>query len=179
MYSFITTFNLVVFLLFTIFYFYQIVYTIVALFSKSKAFVAEKNHKYGVIIAARNERAVIANLIASIRQQDYPEELVDIFVIADNCTDDTAEVAREAGATVFVRNNTELVGKGYALDYAFHRLHTEYADRGYEGYFIFDADNLLERDYIKGIRKIMIPTGSPPGRRFGFCVRRAILTMRA
>ncbi len=154
MYSFITTFNLVVFLLFTIFYFYQIVYTIVALFSKSKAFVAEKNHKYGVIIAARNERAVIANLIASIRQQDYPEELVDIFVIADNCTDDTAEVAREAGATVFVRNNTELVGKGYALDYAFHRLHTEYADRGYEGYFIFDADNLLERDYIKEMNTV-------------------------
>lgn len=154
MYSFITTFNLVVFLLFTVFYFYQIVYTIVSLTCKSKAFVAEKNHKYGVIIAARNESAVIAQLIASIQKQKYPRELVDIFVIADNCTDNTADVAREAGATVFVRNNTELVGKGYALDYAFQILHTDYADRGYEGYFIFDADNLLDENYIKEMNSV-------------------------
>lgn len=154
MYSFITAFNLIVFILFTVFYFYQIVFTFVSLICKSKSFVAKENHKYGVIIAARNESAVIAQLIESIKKQNYPQELLDIFVIADNCTDNTAEVSEAAGATVFVRNNTELVGKGYALDYAFNRLHTEYADRGYEGYFIFDADNLLDPDYIKEMNSV-------------------------
>ncbi len=148
MYSFITSFNLIVFILFTVFYFYQIVYTIVALCCKSKHFTAKNNHKYGIIISARNESAVIAQLIESINKQNYPKELVDVFVIADNCTDNTAEIAENAGATVFVRNNTELIGKGYALDYAFDILHRDYADRGYEGWFIFDADNLLDENYI-------------------------------
>lgn len=154
MYSFITAFNLIVFILFTVFYFYQIVYTIVSLCCKSKSFTAEKNHKYGVIISARNESAVIGQLIESIRKQNYPTELVDIFVIADNCTDNTGEIAEKAGATVFVRNNTELVGKGYALDYAFDILHRDYADRGYEGWFIFDADNLLDENYIREMNSV-------------------------
>ncbi|MEG2857318.1 MAG: glycosyltransferase family 2 protein, partial [Clostridia bacterium] len=154
MYSFITTFNLIIFLLFTIFYFYQIVYTFVSLFTKSRKFTAKKNHKFGIIIAARNEENVIAQLIMSIHKQNYPAELVDIFVVADNCTDNTASVAEAAGATVFVRNNAELVGKGYALDDTFARLNEEYSDRAYEGYFIFDADNLLDANYIKEMNSV-------------------------
>ena len=69
------------------------------------------------MVAARNEETVIADLIHSIKVQNYPAELIDIFVIADNCTDNTADVAREAGAIVFPRSNDKLVGKGYALDY--------------------------------------------------------------
>jgi len=153
-YSFITTFNLIVFLIFTVFYFYQIIYAIVGLFSKSKTFEAKVNHKFGVIISARNESSVIGQLIESIKRQKYPEDLVDVFVVADNCTDNTAEIAEAAGATVFVRNNQELVGKGYALDYAFGILHTEYKDRGYEGWFVFDADNLLDENYIKEMNAV-------------------------
>ena len=154
MYSFVTIFNLVVFILFTVFYSYQIVYTIVSLFSNSKRFTATTNHKFGAIISARNESAVISQLIESIKKQNYPSELVDVFVIADNCTDNTAEVAEKAGATVFVRNNTELIGKGYALDFAFDILHRDYADCGYEGWFIFDADNLLDENYIREMNSV-------------------------
>lgn len=73
----------------------------------------EIRHRYGVLIAARNEEAVIANLIGSIKAQTYDENLVDIFVVADNCTDQTATIARDAGATVYERFNKVQVGKGY------------------------------------------------------------------
>ena len=72
----------------------------VSLLGRKRVFTAKKNHKYGILIAARNEHLVIGQLIESIKRQDYPEELVDVYVIADNCTDSTAEVAEKAGATV-------------------------------------------------------------------------------
>ena len=100
-------------------------------------------------MSARNESAVIADLIHSIKVQNYPQELIDVFVVADNCTDNTADVAREAGATVFPRFNTEQVGKGYALDYGFSVIRSQYADRGYEAYFVFDADNVLDVNYFR------------------------------
>ena len=68
---------------------------------KPKQLVAKKNHRYAVVVSARNESAVIGDLIHSIKVQNYPTELIDVFVIADNCTDNTADVAREAGAIVF------------------------------------------------------------------------------
>ena len=154
MLSFINSFNLVIFLLFTIFYFYQIVYTAVSLFAKKKTFHAQKNHKYAVIIAARNERAVVGQLVNSIKQQNYPSDLVHVYVVADNCTDDTAQVAEEAGARVFVRENREYVGKGYALNFAFQQIRRDYEEEGYEGYFVFDADNLLDVNYIEEMNKV-------------------------
>lgn len=74
-------------------------------------------HRYGVVIAARNESMVIGNLIRSIQNQTYPSKLIDIFVVADNCTDNTAQIARQLGAVVYERFNKEQVGKGYALDF--------------------------------------------------------------
>ena len=97
--------NFAISLIFTLCYFYQFVYVFVGLFKKSKSFTAEKNHRYAVVISARNEGNVIGNLINSIQKQTYPSDLLDIFVVADNCTDDTAEVARRAGATVYERFN--------------------------------------------------------------------------
>ena len=60
---------------------------------KGNKFISKKNHRYAVIISARNESMVIGNLIESIKNQTYPAELTDIFVVADNCTDNTADVA--------------------------------------------------------------------------------------
>jgi len=124
----------------------------VALFNKGKNFNALKNHKYAVVIAARNESAVIAQLIKSIKKQNYPSELLDIYVVADNCTDNTAAVAKKAGAKVFERFNKQLVGKGYALDYAFKNLIK--GNKCYEGYFVFDADNLLDENYVSEMNKV-------------------------
>lgn len=109
----------------------------------------EFRHRYGVLIAARNEEAVIANLIGSIKAQTYDENLVDIFVVADNCTDQTATIARDAGAIVYERFNKVQVGKGYALKYLLDQLMERDNWCDYDGFFIFDADNILEANYIE------------------------------
>ena len=101
----------------TICYFYQIIYLILPLILKDKPHGAEKQNRYAILIAARNEEAVLPHLLDSITTQDYPAHLIRTFVVADNCTDRTAELAAAHGATVFSRFNKQLVGKGYALNY--------------------------------------------------------------
>lgn len=147
-------FNCVISVVFTLCYAYQFFYIFVGLLKKPKKFEASTQHRFAVVVSARNESSVIGNLIASIRSQNYPRELVDIFIIADNCTDNTAEIARSAGAIVYERFNKEQVGKGYALDRMFNIIETEYADKNYEGYIIFDADNVLDPNYIAEMNKV-------------------------
>lgn len=134
-------------------YAYQLVYLLVPFFMKSKPHKAEKLHRYGILIAARNEEAVLPHLLRSIRAQDYPGELVQVYVVADNCTDNTAQVAAELGATVFPRFNTEQVGKGYALSYLLDQLKQTGALALHDAFLVFDADNLLEPDYISKINQ--------------------------
>ncbi|MDO4174285.1 MAG: glycosyltransferase family 2 protein, partial [Eubacteriales bacterium] len=112
-----------------------------------------KLHRYAAIISARNEAAVIGQLLDTIRSQTYPSELLDAIVIADNCTDDTAQVSREHGAIVYERFNQERVGKGYALNYAFQNIAKDYGDSYYDAYVIIDADNLLDENYFTEINK--------------------------
>lgn len=156
--EFFEQFNLFIFVLLTALYFYQIIFVFVALTGdkKKNRFLQEpkKLHRYGVVIAARNESVVIKNLIQSIQKQNYPKELVDILVVADNCTDNTAQIAREAGAFVYERFNPHQVGKGYALDYIFSCIAKDYGDDYYDGYFIFDADNVLDENYIREMNKV-------------------------
>ena len=153
--TFVDAFNMGVFLAFTLCYCYQFFYVFVVLIKKPPKQEAKANHRYAVMISARNENQVIADLIHSIRVQNYPQELIDIFVIADNCTDNTAEVARGAGATdVFVRYNKELIGKGYALDYGYKLIQEQYGHNGYEAYFVFDADNVLDVNYFREMNKV-------------------------
>ena len=140
--------NMILGTMLLVFYSYQIFYIFVPFFKRDKPHKETKLHRYAVLISARNEENVIANLVNSIHHQDYPRELVDIYVIADNCTDSTAERAREAGANVFVRENLELIGKGYALDYAITRIFNEKGEDFYDGFFVFDADNILDTGYI-------------------------------
>lgn len=105
-------------------------------------------HRFAVLIAARNEVAVIGDLIDSLKQQNYPAELIDIYVVAGNCTDCTAEIAHAHGARVFERHDRSRVGKGFALSYLLRRIKREY-----DGYIIFDADNVVDRNYFREINK--------------------------
>ncbi len=130
-------------------YKYRDIFKITGIFATRKFKKTSKFHKYAVLIAARNEEAVIGNLIDSIRKQDYPSELVDIFVVADNCTDKTAEIARNFGAICYERFDDAHRTKGFALQFLVQRIKEDYGDVSvYDGYFLFDADNLLKSDYI-------------------------------
>lgn len=144
--------NFIIMCLFFVCYSYQFFYIPVSLLGKHRPHSAVKIHRYAVLIAARNEREVIGQLIDSVRAQDYPAELIDIFVAADNCTDDTALIARSHGAVVYERQNRELVGKGYALRFLLSEIGRR-ADGDYDGFFVLDADNILSPDYISEMNK--------------------------
>ena len=140
--------------LFAACYCYQAVFLGARLLRKRQTFTARKLCRYAVLIAARNESAVIAQLLESIRQQDYPQDLLDIYGVADNCTDGTASIAREHGARVFERQNKMQVGKGYALDFLLDQIKEQYGAEWFDGYFVFDADNLLQRDYVTRMNEV-------------------------
>ena len=103
--------------------------------------------RYAILICARNEQNVIGPLLESIRAQDHPGK-IEVFVAADNCTDATAAVARSFGATVYERFDSRRVGKGYALAWLLEKMQQR-GHTAFDGYFVFDADNLLRRDYVR------------------------------
>ncbi len=105
------------------------------------------------LVAAHNEEVVIENLVESLKHLDYPKELYDIFVIADNCTDNTAKIARAAGANVFERFNKEKRGKGFALEWMFDKIFK--MDTHYDGIAVFDADNLVDKNFLKEMNNKM------------------------
>lgn len=128
--------------------FHKAFYFVIGMFFTRKFKKAKTNHKYGICIAARNEEKVIGNLIDSIHKQDYPSDLYTIFVVADNCTDKTAAIAKKKGAIVYERFDDEHKTKGFALEFLFKQIEKDYKTNSFEGFFIFDADNLLKKDYI-------------------------------
>lgn len=149
--------NYIIAVVFFVCYTYQFLYIPVPwLLAKRKAAKAAAleatPHNYAVLICARNESAVIADLIGSLRSQTYDQSLLHIFVLADNCTDDTSDIARSAGATVYERFNNVQVGKGYALQTLLGHLEQDYP-AGFDGYFVFDADNILDPDYIAAMNR--------------------------
>lgn len=146
--SILRTINLTIGIVFLACYLYQFIYIPIVIFAKNrKKYPKGTPHKFACLIAARNESLVIGDLIDSIKQQTYPAELVTTFVIADNCTDNTAEIARERGAVVYERQNKELIGKGYAIDALIKSIENDYGDV-FDGYFVFDADNVLDENFI-------------------------------
>ncbi len=150
----ITEINTVIVLLFCGLSAYQYLYIIVSVLFSPCRYTTKTKNRYAILVCARNEASVISHLIDSIKKQDYPEDCIDIFVMADNCTDETAEVAETAGARVFVRKNTKQVGKGYALDALYHAVCDEKGTEYYNGYFVFDADNLLTPNYITEMNRV-------------------------
>ena len=133
---------------------YQGVYAFLRLANVRRRYQEGKRCRYAVLIAARNEQAVIGQLLDSIRAQEYPRELIDIFVAADNCTDSTALVAAAHGATVFERFDRSRVGKGYALAFLIHKIWEGCPAGTYDGYFVFDADNLLDPRYVAEMDRV-------------------------
>jgi cellulose synthase/poly-beta-1,6-N-acetylglucosamine synthase-like glycosyltransferase len=132
-----------VFIVYTL---YTVVLPVAGLWTRELTVRVPPRHRFAIVVPAHNEERVVGNLIESCLALDYPRELFDIYVVADNCTDGTAEVAARAGARVIVRENRSERGKGYALEYAFRVLAAGH--ERYDAYVIFDADNLVHPDFL-------------------------------
>ncbi|MCI8616651.1 MAG: glycosyltransferase family 2 protein [Clostridia bacterium] len=138
--------------LITIFWIYQVGISLCSLVKlKDKPLKVKKEHRFMAIIPAHNEEEVVGNLIESLKNQNYSKELYDIYVIADNCTDNTAKIARESGAIVYERYNEVERTKGYALDWFLQQKIRE--DAPYDAICIFDADNIVDKNFIKSMNK--------------------------
>ena len=136
----------------TIFWAYNIAISACSLIKfKEKPLLVKKNHKFMAIIPAHNEETVIRNLLESLNAQNYPKELLDIYVIADNCTDNTAQIARDTGAIVYERFDSEKKTKGYAMQWFLNQKIEENAD--YDAFFVFDADNVVTPDFTLNMNK--------------------------
>ena len=140
--------NYVIMVIFFACYAYQFLYIPIAWLKKQKPLPKGLLHRYAVLIAARNEETVIGSLIESIKRQNYPADRIDIYVIADNCTDCTAKAAKSHSATVFERFDKVRIGKGYALNYLLGRI-----KKIYDAYLVFDADNVVDKNFVREINK--------------------------
>lgn len=165
--GFVNAFNMFLFFVFSLCYMYQAVYAVYVLVTDHKRKPPTDDvplNRYAVLISGRNEEVVIGELVRSLKQQDYPAELIDVYVIADNCTDNTASVARDAGAIVFERFDQVRKGKSYALDYALHKIaRLEGDDDGrtdYAGYFVFDADNVIDPGFVRAMNRKLVESPS-------------------
>lgn len=136
----------------TLFWIYQILISLCSLVKlKDKPLLIDKKHKFMAIIPAHNEEGVIGNLIDSLNNQNYDKDLYDVYVIADNCTDNTAKIAKEKGAIVYKRFDEKHKTKGAALDWFLQQKIKENAP--YDALFIFDADNIVDKDFIVNMNK--------------------------
>ena len=143
--------------------FYQIGVGLFGFGKKTKDYADhDPESRFLVLIPAHNEERVIGDIIRNLEEMDYPRELYDYYVIADNCTDRTAEVARAAGARVIeTRKETPdaPTGKPIALRKALNSL-GDYQNR-YDLMMIFDADNLMDRNMFREVNSQYLDKGKP------------------
>ena len=129
--------------------FFSVYYFVLACFGfwkKKEKKNFQPKHTFAIVVSAHNEESVIGQLVENLHVLRYPKELYDIFIVADNCTDSTARVARESGAIVHERFDTEKRGKGFAMEWMFARLFK--MKRQYDAIVVFDADNLVHPNFL-------------------------------
>lgn len=136
----------------SIYWMYQLIISLCSFIKvKEKPLQENKKHRFMAIIPAHNEEKVIKDLIESLKATDYPKELLDIYVIADNCTDNTAGIAKESGAIVLERFDEAHKTKGYALQWFLNKKIDENAP--YDAFCIFDSDNLVDSNFFNAMNK--------------------------
>jgi cellulose synthase/poly-beta-1,6-N-acetylglucosamine synthase-like glycosyltransferase len=129
--------------------------TLASLFYRTSAPVNQKTERFVILIPAHNEAATLPLMLGPIMAlragENAPEP--DVVVIADNCTDNTATLARQAGAVVYERHNLEARGKGHALEWAMQKLPQDFPD--YTACVILDADTLPDARFLKEAQAVL------------------------
>ena len=148
----LSTFQQVLVWIINMFWLYQFIISITSLIKfKEKPMITDKKHRFIIALPANNEESVIGNLIKSLQMQDYDKSLYDIYVIADNCTDGTANVARENGEIVYERFDADKKTKGYALNWFLDKMKDKKDD--YDALLVFDADNVVDKNFLNVMNK--------------------------
>lgn len=118
---------------------------------------AEPQKRFLMMIPAHNEENVIRQLLRNLNLLDYPKDLYDVLVIADNSNDKTAEISEEEGAIVVEHTSKpgELKGKPYAIKYALDEIGGDLTEK-YDGLVILDADNLVSNNFLKEMNNHLV-----------------------
>jgi cellulose synthase/poly-beta-1,6-N-acetylglucosamine synthase-like glycosyltransferase len=128
---------------------YLLLLTAAALFAKRETppRSGEPSHRFVIMVPAHNEERLLPQLLESLGQIDYPSALYAVHVVADNCSDRTAELGRAGGAIVHERFNSELRGKGYALEWLLQQIW----ERGdpHDAVVILDADSVVSPNFLR------------------------------
>ena len=107
----------------------------------------KKLHHFLILIPAHNEEKLLPRLLVNLHTLEYPQSHYSVHVIADNCTDKTAELARQHDAIVHERWNTEQKGKGYALQWVLEKLWQK--DVAHDAIVILDADTIVSSNFLE------------------------------
>jgi cellulose synthase/poly-beta-1,6-N-acetylglucosamine synthase-like glycosyltransferase len=105
------------------------------------------DQRFAILVPAHNEERLLPSLLQSLADLEYPASLFSVHVVADNCTDRTAEYARQGGARVYERVDAERRGKGYALEWLIEQLHREHIT--YDAIVILDADSIVSKNFLE------------------------------
>jgi len=135
-------------LVYILYYFFTGIF---AFWVKKKIFKYRPKNKFAVIIPARNEENVIGTLIESLKNQNYPSKLYDIFVVPNNCNDNTRDIALQCGAKI-IDIDIQTKSKGDVLKYSFEYLNSNY---NYDAYCIFDADNIVHPEFLRNMNNAL------------------------
>ena len=138
----------VIILLFTLYYFFI---GFCGMWRRKENKILTPKKTFAVIIAAHNESAVIGQLLQNLQSLDYPKTLYDVFVIADNCDDNTAEIARGYGSIVCERTHPTKKSKGFAMEWMFERLFK--MEKKYDAVIYAQNHKEFERLDIKSLLK--------------------------
>ncbi len=131
---------------------YLVLLSILAFGHRNKVLSSARSvRKFAIVIPAHNEADCIGCTLAQLSTLDYPDHLYDLIVIADNCSDPTARIAKERGAIVWARTDQSKKGKGYALRWAFDRilLQSEFTEKPYDSVVVLDADSHVEPNILQ------------------------------
>jgi cellulose synthase/poly-beta-1,6-N-acetylglucosamine synthase-like glycosyltransferase len=128
--------------------FYLAFLSFLAFFKKPKL-IPQKSvarRRFAVLVPAHDEEVVVEKTLSSLTELDYPSDKFDVIVIADNCTDKTAEISKAAGAKVLERFDSKLRGKGYALKWCIEQLAS--SGVSYDAFVVIDADSVASRNLL-------------------------------
>ena len=117
--------------------------------NKKEDNIGNIEHKFAILIPASNEEIVIGSLLDSLNKLDYSSIKYEIYVIINNCTDNTEKIAKKKKANI-IKCNNNIKSKGEALEYAYNYLSKR---NDIDAYVIFDADNIVDSNFLTNMNK--------------------------